>query len=102
MRRLVATGATGIIAGVAIAPVASWELTVVFAWSAACLAFLGLVWWGMVRWEGATTERLATVEDDSRFASGLLLLAASTASLVGVAFALHLAGNTDGAERVVL
>lgn len=102
LRRLVITGAAATIVAVVAALVSSWELAVVLAWSAASAVFLAVVWTAILRCDSAETERLSTVEDDSRFAAGVLLLGASTASLIGVAFALHRASNVDGAQKVVL
>jgi uncharacterized membrane protein len=102
MRRLLLMGATGAVVAIVAALRTSWELTIVAAWSASCVAFLVAVWPVIVRGDASDTERLATVEDDTRVAAGLLLLTASTASLVGVAFALHRASEADRGEQIVL
>jgi uncharacterized membrane protein len=102
MRRLAVTGATGALVAVVAAILTAWEFTIVAAWSAASAAFLVVAWAAILRCDGDATERLSTVEDDNRVTAGLLLLAASTASLIGVAFALHRASNVGGGEQVVL
>src|SRR4029453_4684535 len=47
-------------------------------------------------------ERLATREDPTRASSTALLIGASLASLLGVGFALRLAGHEGGASQAVL
>jgi uncharacterized membrane protein len=102
MRRLLLMGVTGAVIGAVALLVTSWEFTIVAAWSGASAAFLAAAWTAILRCDGADTERLATVEDDTRVAAGLLLLAASTASLVGVAFALRRASEADQTEQIIL
>jgi uncharacterized membrane protein len=87
MRRLVVAGASGALVAVIAGLVTSWQFTVVGAWGAASAAFLIVAWAAIVRCDGAATERLSTVEDDGRVTAGLILLGASTASLIGVGFA---------------
>src|SRR4029453_9716734 len=52
--------------------------------------------------DGAQAAQLATREDESRGSAALLLVGASVASLLGVAFTLDLAAGEGGALRVLL
>ena len=49
--------------------------------------------------DGAATAKVATIEDDSRLAADLTLLAASAASLIGVGLALLQAGGEEGRRQ---
>jgi uncharacterized membrane protein len=102
MPRVVLMAVVGVVVGLLVARFASWQLSIDAAWSAACVAFLAVVWIVIAPCDGAATARLSTVEDDSRVVAGFLLVAACTASLVGVAVALHRADQVHGAQQVVL
>jgi uncharacterized membrane protein len=102
MPRVVAMAVVATVTGLFVARVAPWQLSIDASWSAGCVTFLAVVWLSIGRCDGPETARLATVEDDSRFVAGLLLLTASTASLIGVAVALHRADETHGAQQVAL
>ena len=52
--------------------------------------------------DGAHTRLLATREDETRGSSALMLLGACVASLLGVGYALALAGHGSGSLRVLL
>jgi uncharacterized membrane protein len=102
MRRLlVAGGAAALVTGVCVF-VSPWQLTIIAAWSAAAITFLVAVGRAVLRADAAATLRLSTVEDDSRPVAGLLLVAAATASLTGVGFALARARDVGGMEQAVL
>jgi uncharacterized membrane protein len=77
----------------------SWQVAVLSGWNAAAVVFIGWVWLSIGRLDGAETARVATIEDDSRAASDLVLIAASLTSLVGVALALLKANGETGAVR---
>ncbi len=100
MRRLLVSGAAGgvatLIAGLTGAP---WQLTLLAAWNMAGAAYLFLIWLTIARFTALETSAMATVEDNSRHWSGFVLLAASTASLVGVVFCLHKANLSHGGMR---
>src|SRR4029453_8213025 len=87
LRRLVIAAAVGVVAGLALATVLPFLL------SAAPTP---------PRADGPRTQRIAFGEDMNRDVARLLLLGASAASLVAVAFALGLARHERGAERVLL
>ncbi len=100
IRRLLVSGAAGgvaaLIAGLAGAP---WQLTVLAGWNTAMLTYVALIWLTIGRFTAQQTASMSTVEDNTRHWSGFVLLAASTASLVGVAFCLHKANLSHGGLR---
>jgi uncharacterized membrane protein len=102
LRRAVIVAVIGLIAALVLARFAPWELAVVGGWNAAAAAFLGTVWPIVFRADGAHTEHLATREDTTRGYAAGLVIGASVASLLGVGFALGLAGRADGSLRVLL
>ena len=102
LARLVVAGAIGVVVTAVATFVVSWQLAVLCGWDASALAFLGVVWPGIVHVDGAQTEQLATREDLARDTARLLLLAASTASLVAVGLAISLANAESGGERAAL
>jgi uncharacterized membrane protein len=102
MRRTVSVLVVGLAATLALLSYAPWELAIVAGWDAAAATFLGSVWHLIVRSDGPGTERLAAREDDTHTSATLLLVAVSTASLLGVGFVLGLAGDRSGALRATL
>jgi uncharacterized membrane protein len=102
LRRLVIAAAVGVVAGLALATVLPWRLAVLGAWNATALTFLLSVAPIILTADGPRTERIAVREDMNRDVARLLLLGASAASLVAVAFALGLARHERGADRVLL
>jgi uncharacterized membrane protein len=102
MRRAGAVIFIGLAVALALAGFVAWELAVLGGWDAAALTFLTTVWPIIIRTDGSRTEQLATREDETRSIATVLLVGASTASLLGVGFALGLAGRTSGPEQAVL
>lgn len=102
LRRAVTVLMVGLAATLSLLPYTPWELAVVAGWDAAAVTFLGSVWHLILRADGPDTERLATQEDDTRASATLLLAAVCMASLLGVGFALGLAGDRTGTLRAVL
>ena len=70
--------------------------------NAAALAFLISVWPIIVRADSSLAAQLAKREDETRGSATVLLLGASVASLLGVGFALILAGRHSGPLQVLL
>jgi uncharacterized membrane protein len=68
-------------------------------WDAAACTFLIVVWHLTAPATGADTELLANRADQTIGSATVLLLTLSTVSLVGAAFALHVAGQRSGFER---
>jgi uncharacterized membrane protein len=102
MRRTVIVGSIGLLAVVVLVWFLPWGMAVVAGWDAAALAFLLSIWPIIIRADGAHAAQLATREDETRGSAAVLLVGASVASLLGVGFALDLAGRQDGPLRVLL
>lgn len=102
MRRAVTVLVVGLAATLSLLPYTPWELAVVAGWDVAATTFLGSVWHLILRADGPDTEHLATTEDDTRASATVLLAAVCVVSLLGVGFALGLAGDRNGTVRVVL
>jgi uncharacterized membrane protein len=102
MRRTVIVGSIGLLVAVVLLWFVPWGMAVVGGWDAAALAFLVSVWPIIVRANSSSAAQLATREDQTRGSATVLLLAASVASLLGVGFALILAGQESGPLKVLL
>jgi uncharacterized membrane protein len=99
-RRLAVAAVAGLlVAGGVAAAGAEWSVAASSAWIAAAVVFL--VWvWSSIWWrDAAATARLAQSEDFSRATSELVLLSASVASLIAVAFDLAVAGGQSGTDK---
>jgi uncharacterized membrane protein len=102
MRRALTVVAAGLVVAVALVPFVPWGLALVAGWNAAAIAFLLSIWPIIVRADGSRTVQLAAREDQTEGSARALLVGASVASLLGVAYALHLAEQETGATRVAL
>jgi len=92
----------GVLAAAAIARRAPWQLTLLVGWDVAAIVFLVVVWFIVAGADSAATAAMATREDETRASAGLLLVSASTASLVGVGLTLALAARLEGAMEALL
>jgi uncharacterized membrane protein len=102
MRRAALAIAIGVIVGLVLARFVTVELAVLGGWDAAALTILMTIWPLIFRADSAHAEQLATREDETRGSATVLLVAASVASLLGVGFALSLAGHASGSQRILL
>lgn len=102
LRRAVIVTSIGLMVALALRRSTTWELAAIGGWDAAALAFLITVWPIIIRADSSHTELLATREDETRGTAAVLLVGAGVASLLGVGFALSLAGRLSGSVRVVL
>jgi uncharacterized membrane protein len=102
MRRAVVVLLVGLAVVLGLLPFFEWELAVIIGWDAASLVFLGAVWPIIIRAGAPHTAVLATREDTNHASAAGLLIGASMTSLLGVGFALGLAGNRSGTRQVVL
>jgi uncharacterized membrane protein len=100
--RVVITALVGLIIALVLLLFLPWQIAVLAGWDVTALAFLAAIWPTIIRADGPETERIAVREDDSRETARFLVLAASTATLVAVAFALGMARHVDGGEQVSL
>src|SRR5262245_66575350 len=83
MRRAAEVISIGLLIAAVLAPFVAWELAVLGGWDAAAVTFLAAVWPIIVKADGGHTQQIATREDETRSTATLLLIGASTASLVG-------------------
>ena len=102
LRRAVIVTSIGLIVALVLLRFMMWELAVVGGWDAAALTFLMTIWPIIIRADSSHAEQLATREDETRGSATVLLVGASVASLLGVGFALSLAGRHSGPPRVLL
>ncbi len=79
--------------------VAPWQVSSLAGWDVWAGVFVAWVWWNVARLNGSATARSAMIEDDSRPASDLVLIAASVASLLGVGLALLKASSETGSAQ---
>ena len=80
LRRLVASVAASAVTALVLAWVTSWQMTMVTSWCAGGGVFVATLVPLVVRADGDMTRQVATVEDESRASSNLILLASSTVS----------------------
>ncbi|MEV0460318.1 DUF1345 domain-containing protein [Catellatospora methionotrophica] len=99
LRRAAVVACLGLLAGVGLAMITTWELAAIGGWNVMALTFLIATWPMIFKASSSTTRKLAVREDETRGSATLLLLAASVASLTGVFVALRLAGVTSGSLR---
>lgn len=100
--RLMVSLAGGLVALGPLVALTPWQVAVLGAWDITAVVFIVSVWLAVRGKDGAATQALATREDDSRAAADLVLIAASVASLVGVAFALLKAAAEDGPPHAII
>jgi uncharacterized membrane protein len=101
-RRVLSSAAIGLAAGIGLAFVAPWQFAVLAAWDITALLVLLRVWLRISHFSARHTRALATYEDDSRTLAELLLVSASVASLVGVAFGIVKAHQSSSALDALL
>jgi uncharacterized membrane protein len=94
-RRVLSSAAVGIAAGIGLAFATPWQFAVLAAWDLVAMLMLLRVWLRVSHFSARETRALATYEDDSRPLAELLLVSASVASLVGVAFGIVKAHHSE-------
>jgi uncharacterized membrane protein len=102
LRRLMVAAIVGVAVAVIVALFVRVELAVLCGWDAMALVFLASVWPTIATVDGARTEQLATRDDLSRDSARLVLLAASSASIVAVVLAIGRARHDVGIDRWTL
>jgi uncharacterized membrane protein len=102
LRRIVTVAVVGLIVTLALLPFMRWGLAIVGGWDVAAVIFLCVVWPIILRADATDVVQIATREDETRATATVLVVGASTVSLMGVGFALSLAGRETGAGRVLL
>jgi uncharacterized membrane protein len=99
--RVILSGSVGVIVAGAAGTVAPWQISSLLAWDTAAAILCAWIWVVVRGADAATTQRIATREDDSRPAADLVLIAASIASLLGVGLALLKASGESGSARTI-
>src|SRR6266576_2753041 len=94
-RRVLTSAGIGLLSGLVVAVFAPWQLAVLAGWDVAAVIVCLRVWTRVGRFTPQQTRALATFEDDSRPLAELLLVSASVASLVGVAFGIVKAHESE-------
>jgi uncharacterized membrane protein len=102
MRRAVTVFIAGVIVAVVLLPFVTWGVALAVGWDAAAVAFLLATWPIIIRADSARAAQLAAREDQTEGSARALLVGASVASLLGVGYALHLAGRESGEQQVLL
>jgi uncharacterized membrane protein len=102
LRRLLVAAIVGVVVALVVSLFVTMELAVLCGWDATALVFLVTVWTVIVRADSGLTEELASRDDLSRDTARLLLLVASSASVVAVGLAIGRARQEMGAERWTL
>jgi uncharacterized membrane protein len=80
----------------------SWQIALLVGWDSVAVSFIVMVWASTHHRDSATVEAQAVKEDDTQVGSDLVLVGASVASLVGVAFVLLKAASAQGAAHTGL
>lgn len=100
--RVVVSAAAGIAAGLASMVFFPWQVAVLAGWDVTAGTFLTWAWASVSGLDADETRHLATREDSSRAAADLMILVACVACLVGVAFTLVKASQSDGVGKAGL
>ena len=101
-RRVLLAFAAGVLSFGIASLLMPWQVATLIGWSVSAAAFVASVWLSVRRMDGAATAEFATIEDDSRAAADLVLITASSASLLGVALTLLKASGESGAARAFI
>lgn len=99
IRRVVAIGIVGVVVFASMVPLVGWELGALIGWDVAGVLFLYFSWRLIIGADATETERVATVADESRHVSALIIGGASIASLVAIIFNLVEAADNQGFDR---
>jgi uncharacterized membrane protein len=100
--RLAVMAAGGLVAAVAVGFLGSWAYAPAIGWAAASLIYLVWVWSVIGRLDALQTSAHALREDPGRFASDVLVLAATIGSFGGVALILLEAGAAEGGTKALI
>lgn len=99
--RLVVSSGTGGLAFAILMRFAPWQLSALMGWNVAAGVMVSWILVAVLPRDPVATASIATREDNSRFETDAILVAACVVSLVGIGLALVKAGNQHGAARAV-
>jgi uncharacterized membrane protein len=97
--RVAAAAATGACAGVLASLPSSWQIGTLVGWDVAAGVYVAWTWRAIWHRDAADTARLALREDPGRPTADALLLVASVASVLAVAFAITVGRATSPGVR---
>jgi uncharacterized membrane protein len=100
--RLALCFAAGIVAAVPVTVLLQWQIGILAGWDVTAVIFVVMVWASTHHKDSAAVEAHAIREDDTVVGSDVVLVGASIASLVGVAFVLIKAASSQGAAHTGL
>jgi uncharacterized membrane protein len=95
--RIAASALVGVAVGATLAFFTGWEIAVLSGWCIAAVTFVAAAWIVMFPADAARTREIAMRIDETRLAADIMVLSASVASLIGVAFILLKASSRHGA-----
>jgi uncharacterized membrane protein len=101
-QRLLVLAGLGLVATLIALVFAPWQIALIIGWDVSAAIFLLNVWVTLHSLDASETQRVSTIEDNSRVLTHLFLVSAAVASLVGAGFALAKANDSDGVTRAVL
>lgn len=99
--KVTVAGIAGLIVLLATGLLGSWRLAPLLAWDTAALIYAVWMWTTIWPMSGTVTASHALREDPSRAAASAVVLSASIASLVAVAFVLAGASSAQGASKLL-
>jgi uncharacterized membrane protein len=92
----------GITLGVSLVAGASVPVALTIAWGASAFLIAGWAWASILPMNAEETKTHAKAEDSSRVLTDLILLVTSVASLGGVGYTVHAAGQHQGGMKALL
>src|SRR3984893_15092963 len=102
MRRAITVLIAGLIVAVVLLLFITWGLALVGGWNATALTFLLTTWSIIIRADSSRAPQLAARADQTEGSARVLVVGGNVASLLGAGYALHLAGQTSDAPRMLL
>jgi uncharacterized membrane protein len=102
LRRVAVVLVVEVVATLVLLAYAPWELAMILGSDVGAAAFLASTGHMIIRADAADTEMSASEEDATRTAATFVLVSVCIVSLLGVGFAIRLAGGSSGGLRVVL
>ncbi len=101
-RRVVVVAFLGVLGGLGAAAVLPVALAALLGWDLAAVALVGWVWLAVGRLDPEQTRSVATLEDNSRVARTVAVVAASVASLLGAGVALAASHDLPRGQRTAV
>jgi uncharacterized membrane protein len=92
----------GVAAGALVALFASWGTAALTGWVVLAGTLVAWSWFAIGALDANDTKAVATIEDEHRLATELLLLSACVVSLVGTGIDFMKAGNSQGGAKAAL